>query len=172
MPNESLNIWVTSALWFFLSAGHRCGYVGISKPHPLYGKYYDEHLDIKKQDLRDREVGVFPLIMSLLDEDERIRIEAYFSCHGGITYSNGGAGSTYPIESDLWWFGFDCAHAGDKKDFQLAYEKFPEMRENLKRQMEIENMYPIETDVLRTEEYVASECKKLAEQLKEFEVEV
>lgn len=157
----------------FGNMGHRCGYVGIPGTHPLYGDDYGNYLDIKKSDIGDREVsGIFPLLGACLDDDERIKIEAYFQCHGGITYSGGGKHSDYPIESDLWWFGFDCAHAGDRKDLQLAYEKFPSMKESLKCQMEIENMYPIEDGVLRTEEYVADECKKLAEQLKEFETEV
>lgn len=115
----------------FGTMGHRCGYVGIPKEHPLYGKNYTSYL--------------------------------------GITYAGGGDKSDYPIESDLWWFGFDCIHAGDKKDLQLVYEKFPKERERVKYLMEIESKYPIKDEVVRTEEYVADECKKLAEQLKEFE---
>lgn len=96
----------------FGSIGHRCGYVGIPKNHPLYGKDYSDYLEIKKADVGDREVsGIFPLLGAFLDEDERIRIEAYFQCHGGITYAGGGEHSSYPIESDLWWFGFDCGQA-------------------------------------------------------------
>ena len=96
----------------FGAMGHRCGYVGIPKNHALYGKGYDEHLEIKKSDIGDREIsGIFPLFSACLDEDERIRIEAYFQCHGGITYAGGGENSEYPIKSDLWWFGFDCGHA-------------------------------------------------------------
>ena len=153
----------------FQAMGHRCGYVGIPSTHPLYKKTYDKHLEIKKSDIEGREVsGIFPLLMACMEDDERIRIEAFFQCHGGITYSSGGKGSKYPIESDLWWFGFDCNHAGDKKDLQLAYERFPDMRESLKWQMDFESRYPNEDDVLRTEEYVADECKRLAEQLKEY----
>lgn len=33
----------------------------------------------------------------------------------------------------------------------------------------IESKFPVGVDVVRSEEYVADECKKLAEQLKEFE---
>lgn len=113
--------------------------------------------------------GIFPLLGACLDEDERIRIEAYFQCHGGITYAGGGEHSSYPIESDLWWFGFDCGHAGDKADLSYAIEKFPKQAEQLKRQKRINDMYSIEGDIIRTEEYVAEECKKLAEQLKQFE---
>lgn len=121
--------------------GHRCGYVGIPKTHPLYGKGYDECQDI--------------------------------CCHGGLTYSGGGDKSKHPIESDLWWFGFDCAHYGDGKDLKLAYKKFLEERASIAYMMKSEQMFPeaSESDVLRTEEYVADECKRLAEQLKEFEKE-
>lgn len=80
----------------FGSIGHRCGYVGIPKNHPLYGKDYSDHLEIKKADVGDREVsGIFPLLGACLDEDERIQIEAYFQCHGGITYAGGGEHSSY-----------------------------------------------------------------------------
>ena len=35
----------------FTDMGHRCGYVGVPKWHPLYGKGYDDYLDIKKEDI-------------------------------------------------------------------------------------------------------------------------
>lgn len=104
-----------------------------------------------------------------LDEDERIRIEAYFQCHGGITYTGGGEHSDYPIESDLWWFGFDCGHAGDRPDYEYAIKQFPKRRDELERILDIQNQRHYDGDVIRTEEYVADECKNLAEQLKEFE---
>lgn len=74
----------------FQEMGHRCGYVGIPDTHPLYKKDYSSYLDIKKADIEGREVsGVFQLFLACLDNDERIQIEAYFQCHGGITYSGG-----------------------------------------------------------------------------------
>lgn len=137
----------------------------------MYGKGYDEHLEIKKSDIGDREIsGIFPLLGACLDENERIRIEAYFQCHGGITYAGGGENADYPIKSDLWWFGFDCGHAGDKSDLDYAIQKFPSRRKELLIIKSIEDEFPIEDNVIRTEEYVTDECKKLAEQLKEFEV--
>lgn len=152
----------------FQRHGHRCGYVGVPMGHPLYGKDYDEHLDIKKSDIEAREVsGIFPLLGTILDEDERIRIEAYFSCHGGITYSGGGEKSVYPIESDLWWFGFDCAHYGDGKDFHLAMQLFPEHAEQIMLSKQLEDTYPT-YDPIRDLDYVVSECVKLAEQISKF----
>ena len=32
----------------FNTMGYRCGYVGLPKEHCLYGKTYDDYLDIKK----------------------------------------------------------------------------------------------------------------------------
>ena len=104
-----------------------------------------------------------------LDEDERIRIEAYFQCHGGITYAGGGEHSDYPIESDLWWFGFDCAHYGDADDLDRAIDLFPSRKDMYLLKKRVTSRYPIDEAVIRTEEYVTDECKKLAEQLKEFE---
>ena len=152
----------------FQRHGYRCGYVEVPKGHPLYGKDYDEHLEIKKADIDGREVsGIFPLIGAMLDEDERIRIEAYFSCHGGITYAGGGEKSIYPIESDLWWFGFDCAHCDDGKDLDLAMKLFPEHAEQIMLTKHIEDMYPLYNPV-RELDYVMDECSSLAEQLAAF----
>jgi hypothetical protein len=71
--------------------------------------------------------------------------EEYFSVHGGITYWGGGSNSSYPIPSNLWWFGFDCDHAGDaridKDDDLLLY------------------------GIVRDLDYVVAECEKLAEQI-------
>lgn len=154
----------------FNMMGIRCGYVGIPKNHPLYGKGYSDYLEIKKADVGDRKIsGIFPLLAACLDEDERIRIEAYFSCHGGITFADGGENSNYPIESNLWWFGFDCGHCDDAKELELAYERFPKHRGRLAMEIELEDRFCTDGLIVRTEEYVAEECKKLAEQLKEFE---
>ena len=131
----------------FGAMGHRCGYVGVPKNHPLYGKGYDDYLEIKKSDIGDRKIsGIIPLFLACLDEDERVR------------------------KSDLWWFGFDCGHAGDKADLDYAIMKFPNHREQLIIRKSIEDKYPIDGDIIRTESYVAEECERLAEQLKEFEV--
>jgi hypothetical protein len=68
--------------------GGWCGYVGVQPGHPLHGKSYGDN-------------GVDAL-----------------QVHGGITYGDACAGHIChvpgPGESDeVWWLGFDCAHAGD-----------------------------------------------------------
>jgi hypothetical protein len=77
-----------------LHFGHWCGYVGLSPDHPMYGKgYSDEGVD--------------------------------FAVHGGLTFADkcrpgeneaeGICHTPAPGEPDhVWWFGFDCAHIGDR----------------------------------------------------------
>lgn len=72
--------------------GALCGYVGITAAHPWFGKSYSE-----------------------VDEE--------VACHGGLTFSDMcQSGKTEKSichvpddgeSADIWWFGFDCAHAGD-----------------------------------------------------------
>lgn len=80
-------------------------------------------------------------------------------CHGGLTYSDGGKDSAHPIESDLWWFGFDCGHCFDGNDIELAKMYYPE-RHILGIEYEGE---------VRSLEYVQNECQKIADQLVEVE---
>ena len=65
--------------------GHLCGYIGVQRGHPCYGK-----------------------------EDDRIPYDDLFpiEVHGGLTYSKVGDGETWP--AGYWWLGFDCAHAWDR----------------------------------------------------------
>lgn len=63
-----------------------------------------------------------------------------FNVHGGITFSGGNG--KYPIESDLHFFGFDCAHLGDKTKYSIDCD-----------------------DVERSLDYVINECRLLADQL-------
>lgn len=154
------------------SAGHRCGYVGVQMGHPLYGKDYTDYLDITKDEIADKEIrGTFALIGAILDKDKRVKIEAYFDVHGGITYANGGIGSTYPIESNRWWFGFDCAHFDDAPDFDSARKLFSGDEDTLKRLDNLQkasDLYPSNFCAVRSVDFVCKECISLAEQLYEY----
>jgi hypothetical protein len=65
-----------------------CGYVGVPPGHPFYGKKYTDE-------------GPYDL-----------------GVHGGLTYSAKCKGFICHVpergEDDVWWFGFDCGHAGDQ----------------------------------------------------------
>jgi hypothetical protein len=77
--------------------GALCGYVGVPKGHPWYGREYD---DVEAQMVKDA-----------LTEDVEIP-------HGGLTFSGKCHGRVcHEVEpgedEDVWWLGFDCAHAFD-----------------------------------------------------------
>lgn len=74
-------------------SGALCGYVGVDTAHPLHGKGWMDDVD--------------------------------FDVHGGITFTNGCGHDADPARGichipapgepdDVWWFGFDCAHSGDR----------------------------------------------------------
>lgn len=138
-----------------LNFGHRCGYVGITKEHPLYGVDYNDCTEflasssIKNEPIGKR--GIIPIMCADLSK-ETVSPCIYFDVHGGITYS-GGSGK-HPVESSgIWWFGYDCAHFGDAKDKSLMdAEKYDMLRQ-------------FEYGVVRTTDYCIAECKSLAEQL-------
>jgi len=143
--------------------GHRCGYVGVPKEHPLYGKCYSEESEYLLMNvLKNEELGKrspLSLFAMAINKSGNARIDSYFDVHGGITYSGGK--DDYPIESDLWWFGFDCAHAGDARDLSVVND---ELRK-------IEERFP-ETGVVRSLEYCIDECKRLASQLSKIKLRI
>jgi len=81
--------------------------------------------------------------------------------HGGITYNE--QADQFPIPStNGYWLGFDCAHAGDKKDFESAYKYWNDKHLDLLKEME-ERFSTSGT--IRTQEFVKEELIKLIEQL-------
>lgn len=149
-----------------MSAGHRCGYVGIPKEHPLYGKNYSDKSEyLFMKDIEDEPLGkrspISLLGMAFSEMSDNARIGYYFDVHGGITYAGG---QNYPVESDLWWFGFDCAHCGDGKDLDKALEYGIIDADYYNRISEIDRQFPT-YGVVRSLEYCGDECKNLARQL-------
>ena|SRR5437899_729099 len=120
-----------------------CGYVAVPPGHPLHGKGYDTP-----------DVDV----------------------HGGLTYANRCSGPICHVAKpgepeDVWWFGFDCGHAGDYQPGRAATLKH--IGAPLSDQ---ERAYDHATavtthasdwtvDVYRTLDYVRAETNRLAEQL-------
>lgn len=149
MAHELEKEWITKvglkACCLFVNNSHRCGYVAIPKTHPLYGVRYSEECEALVpvlQAVKDGPVGKRG-ILSVVCADGKPSPELVFDVHGSITYS--GRGGKYPIPGDdLWWYGFDCAHDGDKVRYSSSYESGGEER---------------------TLEYVEQECESLAEQL-------
>lgn len=115
--------------------GYRCGYVRIPPGHPWHGKDYDS-------------------------------VEPYPDVHGGLTFADADIDCGKDGEDNAWWLGFDCAHAGDAPDPELpggktmmrhgyapaTLEQFADMYDQGYR------------DVVRSTDYVAAQCRGLAEQ--------
>lgn len=78
------------------------------------------------------------------------------SVHGGLTFSTEKMGE-YPVESDLHWFGFDCAHYTDAKDTSIMSPEY----------MRIHELYPrLDFEaVIRDLAFCERECESLAKQL-------
>ena len=154
----------------FTDMGWRCGYVGIPLGHQLYKKEFCDHLDIPKSDLDDEALGkrgILSLFSAALDDDDRIKMDLYFNVHGSLTYSGDNDG-TYPVESNLWWLGFDCGHYGDGRDLDLV-EKYWGDDPIIQKRLEIERENPYDTDYpVRSMEYVEQECMSLVDQIIEI----
>lgn len=95
------------------SAGHLCGYVGLDKDHPLFEKRYSERIT-KPTNFNERKVATVNFLHILIHEtgpqDGLCEIAIYFEVHGGITFAN------FRENGETWFFGFDCAHAGDTRE--------------------------------------------------------
>lgn len=156
----------------FSDLGHRCGYVGLPEDHPLYKVDYSDKINVTFDSIEGTPIGKrSPIALFLctgIESKDRITPELFFNVHGGLTYSGGGKGSDYPVSSDLWWLGFDCAHAGDRQDYKKMVEYFG-LNARPKHFLEVDAMFsPHDGDVIRSVEYVQSECRSLVDQIIEY----
>jgi hypothetical protein len=125
--------------------GHYCGYVGVQEGSRLYGASYHDQIDLidreRAQSASLGKKGPMLILTAAVGSDGpdlvRRSLDVVVDVHGGLTFSDGH--HEYPVASDLWWFGFDCAHAGDD---------FPNGGQPL--------------------EYVINECEGMAKQLTEI----
>jgi hypothetical protein len=105
------------------SNGHLCGYVAVPPGHPAHGviddgNYYDHDINV----------------------------------HGGVTYAARCQGHVCHVPEpgepdDVWWIGFDMAHAGDLSPLMARYERL------------------VDHESYRTVDFARAECERLAEQL-------
>lgn len=135
-------------------SGHWCGYVGIPKGHPLYGKGYSHRIPppagFDERPMNDRVPAIPVLCHALCGDDDAVSLELAIDVHGGLTYA---ANHVPGDKTDgLWWFGFHCGHCDDLSP------KIPA---------------GFGTSVTyRNHAYVRAECEKLAEQLIALEAEL
>lgn len=178
--------------------GALCGYVGVATTHPAYGLSYDGAPDDEHRAYHKalREKLSAPLAQNGADGHEAVRavLESdaltppeptpvgeqiiNLNVHGGLTFAGGcheGDPATgichipAPGEpDDVWWFGFDCTHAGDlaplmeltRKDVEYLTQHIPVPP--LLKQFREEH-----PDLYRDIAYVQAEVADLAKQLAE-----
>lgn len=108
--------------------GALCGYVGVSKGHPMFEKEYNERISVP--DRNAVAIGANPNWIALFseafhDDDGTVSASLFFDVHGGLTFADHccphptdeGRGICHVVEAgdddNVWWLGFDCAHSGD-----------------------------------------------------------
>ena len=129
--------------------GNWCGYVAVPPGHPLHGITY--HHCTQVPPCEETRKGNY------CDH----RPEFLLNVHGGLTYSDRCQGHICHVPKpgepdDVWWFGFDCAHA-----FDLLPAATPLMKE-------IGHPHPHFLDgraIYRDVPYVKNEVENLAQQL-------
>lgn len=126
-------------------SGALCGYVGVSAEHPWHGQDYNA---------------------CLAGEEHGYCWEhspaSQLDIHGGLTFSGSCTKDAGPDDlaichvpdpgepDDIWWFGFDCAHAGDLLPCFVDGDGVP---------------LAFGAKVYRTIAYVEALCQRLAQQL-------
>ncbi len=148
-------------------SGNLCGYVGVPPEHIWHGKNYSDTVPIPEGFMdrkMDDRTAMIPLICNSANVAKgKVSIDLALDVHGGITFSDeyresdSGDPSTgiYYLpeedeEVDIWWFGFDCAHAGDLSPGMMYH---------------MPAFLGLEEGVYRTVEYVQKEIQGLAKQL-------
>lgn len=149
--------------------GALCGYVGVSKEHPFYGKSYSDRIKHNnKYELKLGKKSLVSVVCEAGKDDESVSLDLILDVHGGITFSDfcqeGGKICHEVCEGEddkVWWLGFDTAHLGDLVP-NMEY-----IRKNNPDMSQFRDMG--RNDVYRDLEYVQDECTDLAKQLKELE---
>jgi len=93
---------------------HLCGYVAVPETHPFYGKDYNHEVPMP-QGLMEQPIGkrgaLNVITMSLAADRGMARISDIIDVHGSLTF-----GAAIKGAPARWYFGFDCAHAGDNRE--------------------------------------------------------
>lgn len=116
--------------------GSWCGYVGVGRLHPWYGKDYD---------------GIDANVHGGLTFADRCKPNTGRGQHGICHVVD------KDENDDVWWLGFDCAHYGDQMPASAAL--FSELDKKYGT-----NWHNDRNSVYRTLDYVSTECARLAEQ--------
>ena len=159
--------------------GHLCGYVGVPPGHALHGWQYEDDVPLREDFEKDGKYGAVDLVIYALSGARAhgtIPLGLALKAHGGVNWSD----ARLPDDratAGLWWFGFDCGHAGDFLPGVHATLKRIHIDQGTTRTFaEREKHFGLgaqmpwgEAVTYRTVEYVKTECATLALQLAQLE---
>lgn len=137
-------------------SGNLNGYVAVTKEHPLYGKEYGDSVIVENVEEVEFNGNYIGLLCRAADDlpPNMLSIDLAINVHGGITFSKGTLnGIEDGLFGELWWFGFDTAHAGDLRPFQTDIDR---------------RFDSASYEEYRDFAYVKNETKSLADQLLKF----
>lgn len=134
--------------------GNLCGYVGVPPGHAFFGWGAEDKIKFQRDLVGPHRIGkdigiIDAFLFGTGDGGKTGTVPLAFAlpAHGGVNYS-GSHSTDDGDEPGLWWFGFDCGHAGDVAPALVRYG--------------IDGEY-------RTIEYVKDQCAKLAFVLRKLE---
>lgn len=145
--------------------GTWCGYAGVPAGHPWHGKEVDTMVERPPGwgdwELDER-VPIVAMFLHPPTDGELIRLDLAIRVHGGITFvapQRGRIrGPQLKAPPEVWWFGFDCSHAGDLcPTFLRAFGAHPPS-------------WVEEMGLYRTQDYAVGETCRLAAQLRNVEL--
>lgn len=174
--------------------GSWCGYVAVPMDHPWYRQWYGgctkgcdpkPPVDPKEYEIQEGDsesIISWKKIMQKEPPSMRIWRDEHPSCeeyshspdgiisvHGGLTYAGPNNDDPEFIgRKDAllqWWFGFDCAHAGDLvPEMEMQRRPGGVLAEVAEKFKDLDR-----GEVYRTQKYVIKETKRLAKQLAKVE---
>ena len=154
----------------FTRNGCRCGYIGIPKTHRLYKKEYNKPQTFLRAKQNHKFNGnVFGLLNPNIDK-KALSPDMYFSAHMGFTFSNFiKEEQGYNTNNEMWYFGFDCGHCDDGRDYKHAFDLGLLEEEEFKilRDWQYNNDCEV-----KTLEYCEEILNIIAEEFKELENEI
>lgn len=146
-----------------IDMGHRCGYVRVPDDHPWFGKDYDAQVEKLRDPSEDTvdDHGIVSVFCAAGSDDYFSTPNGQIAVHGGITFAGK---APHPDCAEGWWFGFDCAHSGDGKDRALMSDRHREFDDRFYGDHPQFAGLRDEEHVW-TEDEVAAECERMAEQI-------
>jgi hypothetical protein len=142
--------------------GHLCGYVGVGASHPLFevasndlvpapSTWLERPFDIDEHGVIDTFLTAMHMQAGEIP-DGFAPLNTLIGVHGGLSWG----GRMH--DHTGWWFGFDCAHAGDFS---------PGLAETIERAGR-DASWLYECGLYRTFDYVRHECATLAQQIADW----